>query len=360
MKESVTLSEGELALVEALQVSPRAPWSAVARATGGSPVTAARRWQHLVEQGAAWVTGTPGVPVWNAQCLAYVRIRCSPGRNLAVARTLAADPHALSVELTAGDFDLFVTVAATDLQALARYVLERVDLVPGITDTQTQICTHLYREGSRWRLGTLPHEAAARLPARPESLRSSDGAGAGPWTPEDVRLFVQLGLDGRSSYAALAAAAGVSEATARRRVAGMLGTGAVALRAEVAAGLTGWRVPVMLGVDAPSARLAETAAAIARLRQVRLCATLAGTPAIIVSAWLRDLEGIHDFETTLAKAIPQLTVASRLVTLRTVKRTGRLLDEDGRAVGAVPMDIWSDPVPAGSDHDLPGGAPSRS
>lgn len=346
MLDSVTLTEAELALVEALQVSPRAPWAAVAQATGGSPVTAARRWNQLVERGAAWVTGTPGVPVWNAQCLAYVRIRCSPGRNLAVARTLAADAHALSVELTAGDFDLFVTAAATDLQALSRYVLERVDLVPGITHTQTQICTHLYREGSRWRLGTLPQEAAARLPARPESLRSGDAGGGGTWGPEDARLCVQLGLDGRASYASLAETAGVSEATARRRVRGLLSSGAVTLRAEVAAGLSGWRVPVMLGIDAPSARLADTAAAIARLRQVRLCATLAGSPAIIVSAWLRDIASIHDFETTLARAIPQLTVSSRLVTLRTVKRTGRLLDEDGRAVGAVPMDIWSDPVPA--------------
>lgn len=344
MKDSVTLCERDLALVEALQVSPRAPWSAVARATGGSPITVARRWQRLVDQGAAWVTGTPGVPVWNAQCLAYLRIRCSPGANLAVAQTLAGDPHALSVEVTAGDFDLFVTAAATDLQALSHYVLERVDLVPGITDTQTQICTHLYREGSRWRLGSLPQEAAARLPARPESLRSADSGIGSPRGPEEERLFVQLGLDGRSTYPTLAAAAGVSEATARRRVANLLGSGAVALRAEVATGLTGWRVPVMLGVDAPSAQLAETAAAIARLRQVRLCATLAGTPAILVSAWLRSLEAIHDFETTLAKALPRLTVATRLVTLRTVKRTGRLLDEEGRAVGAVPMDIWSDPV----------------
>jgi len=345
MNDSVTLTEAELALVEALQVSPRAPWSAVARATGGSPVTVARRWDRLVERGAAWVTGTPGAPVWNAQCLAYVRIRCSPGRNMEVARTLAADPHALSVELTAGDFDLFLTVATSDLRTLSRYVLERIDLVPGITDTQTQICTHLYREGSRWRLGTLAQDAVARLPARPESLRAAEPVAAAQWSAEDRALMVQLGIDGRSSYPRLAESAGVSEATARRRVGGLLATGTVALRAEVAAHLSGWRVPVMLGIDVPSARLAETASAIARLRHVRLCATLAGTPAIIVSAWLRDIEGIHDFETSLAKAIPEITVTSRMVTLRTVKRTGRLLDEDGRATGAVPMDIWSDPVP---------------
>jgi hypothetical protein len=124
------------------------------------------------------------------------------------------------------------------------------------------------------------------------------------------------------------------------------------LRAEVATHLTGWHVPVILSVDAPSGRLAETAAAIARLRQVRLCATVAGTPAILVAAWVRDIDAVRVFEARLARALPHIAVTDRLLTLRTVKRMGRLLDEDGRAIGAVPMDVWSDPVIA------PGPAPS--
>jgi hypothetical protein len=48
----------------------------------------------------------------------------------------------------------------------------------------------------------------------------------------------------------------------------------------------------------------------------------------------------------MARAVPETTVTDRLVTLRTVKRMGRLLDEDGCAVGAVPMDVWADPAPA--------------
>lgn len=43
-------------------------------------------------------------------------------------------------------------------------------------------------------------------------------------------------------------------------------------------------------------------------------------------------------------AAPGLAVVDRLVTLRPVKRMGRLLDEDRRAVGAVPMDVWADPL----------------
>jgi DNA-binding Lrp family transcriptional regulator len=340
--DSVALSEADLALVEALQVSPRAPWSAVGRATASSPVTAARRWGRLVDTGAAWVTGTPGVSVWNAHCVAYVGIRCTPGRNLDVAGTLAADGHALSVELTAGTYDVFATVAAADLPSLSRYLLERVDGIDGITETRPRISTRLYRDGSDWRLGTLAQAAASRLPR--SDVQPGTAQRGAAWRPEDTRILVELGLDGRASYASLAAAAGVSEATARRRVNRLIDTGTVILRAEVASHLSGWRVPVILTVDAPTDRLAETAAAIARLRPVRLCATLAGSPAIVVTAWLRDVAAIRSFEDAMARAVPQLSVTDRLVTLRTVKRMGRLLDEQGRAVGAVPMDVWADPV----------------
>jgi len=81
-----------------------------------------------------------------------------------------------------------------------------------------------------------------------------------------------------------------------------------------------------------------------QLREVRLCATLAGSPPLLVTAWLRDLGGLHGFEMALAGASPVVRVVERLVTLRTVKRMGRLLDADGCAVGAVPTDVWAPPV----------------
>ncbi|MHB1473632.1 MAG: Lrp/AsnC family transcriptional regulator [Dermatophilaceae bacterium] len=234
--------------------------------------------------------------------------------------------------------------AAADLRALSRYMLERIEMIPGITDTRTRISTHLYRDGSHWRLGAPPREGSSVLPAHPHSPDSTRPSVLPHLQAVDRKILVQLGLDGRSSYATLAANAEVSEATARRRVARLLDGGAVLLRAEVAAYPAGWPVPVILSVDAPTSSLVETARVIARLRQVRLCATLAGTPPILVSAWLRDVEAIHSFESTLVKAVPNITVVDRLITLRTVKRMGRLLDEDGRAIAVVPMDIWTDPL----------------
>jgi DNA-binding Lrp family transcriptional regulator len=281
--------------------------------------------------------------LWNAQRVAYVEVDCVPQLRLAVAEELARDQHALSVELTVGGADLFLTVAAADLTALSGYLLDRLARLAGVTATRSSIATRLYRDGSGWRLGALPRKVVTTLPA-PVSAEPPDAGPFGALSGPDRGILVRLGLNGRASYAELAEAGGVSEPTARRRVARLLRTGAVLLRAEIAGPLAGWPVLAVFSVDVPVAGLDETARALSRLRQVRLCATVAGTGPMVVAAWLHELEEIHRFELALARLTHGLTVRNRMATLRPVKRMGRLLDEHGRAVGAIPMDIWRDPL----------------
>jgi DNA-binding Lrp family transcriptional regulator len=340
--ESVTLHDDDLALVEALQIAPRAPWSAVGRALGVSAATAGRRWQRLSEAGVAWVTGAPGLGMWADQCLAYVDVTCSPRARMAVAAELAGDPHALSVEITAGGSDLLVTAAAADLTTLGRYLLERLDRIPGITGTRTRIATRLYTEGSGWRLGALSPQRRAVL--QPFRSRASSASRPTWLDAVDRDLVVELGRDGRTSFAALASIAKVSQPTARRHTARLIESGAVLLRTELAAPLAGWPVSVVLSADAPAGQLQEVSTSVSRIRQVRLCATLAGSPSLIVVAWLRAVEEVHRFELALAKSVPDISIDDRLIVLRTVKRMGRLLSEDGRATGIVPMDVWRDPA----------------
>jgi len=337
LAQSVVLDEDDLALVEALQRDPRAPWTEVAAVVGTNAVTASRRWERLRSTGAAWITGTPGPGSYHAQVLAYVDVTCLPSEKIRVAEQLAADAHALSVDITAGGRDLLMTVAAVDLPTLGRYLLERLDRVPGVTGTRARIATRLYAEGSTWRLGVLPSAGATGGPplaVRPAVLDEVDR-----------ELMSALGEDGRASYAALATATGISQPTARRRVDRLIGSGAVLLRTEVAAPLAGLPVMVVLSADAPVGRLDDAAARLGRLRQVRLSATLAGTPSLLVVAWLSSLEELHRFEQELAHVVPDVAVVDRLVVLRAVKRMGHLLDAEGRTNGTVRMDVWRDPVP---------------
>lgn len=48
------LSELDLALVNALQISPRAPWTELAKALDIDAATVARRWERLRTAGHAW------------------------------------------------------------------------------------------------------------------------------------------------------------------------------------------------------------------------------------------------------------------------------------------------------------------
>ncbi len=337
MPGMVALDEDDLALVEALQRDPRAPWTSVADLVGTNAVTASRRWERLRATGAAWVTGTPGPGSHHAQVLAYVEVTCLPSLKTRVAQQLAADAHALSVDITAGGRDLLLTVAAVDLPTLGRYLLERLDRVPGVTATRARIATRLYAEGSTWRLGVLPSAGAGNtaMPAiRPAVLDDVDR-----------ELMSALGVDGRASFAALASATGISQPTARRRVDRLISSGAVLLRTDVAAPLAGLPVMVVLSADAPAGRLDDVAARLGRLRQVRLSATLAGTPSLLLIAWLSSLEEVHRFEQDLVHQVPEADVVDRLVVLRAVKRMGHLLDLEGRATGTVRMDVWREPVP---------------
>jgi DNA-binding Lrp family transcriptional regulator len=346
MPEVVALDENDLALAEALQRDPRAPWTTVAEVVGTNAVTASRRWERLRATGAAWVTGTPGPGSHHAQVLAYVDVTCMPSEKTRVAHELARDAHALSVDITAGGRDLLLTVAAVDLPTLGSYLLERLDRVPGVTGTRARIATRLHAEGSTWRLGVLPANGAsgAAMPfIRPAVLDEVDR-----------ELMSALGEDGRASYAALAAATGISQPTARRRVDRLIGSGAVILRSEVAAPLAGLPVMVVLSADAPAGRLDDVASRLGRLRQVRLSATLAGTPSLLVTAWLPSLEEVHRFEQELVHQVPEADVVDRLVVLRSIKRMGRLLDPWGRATGTVRMDVWRQPVASspGETDDL--------
>jgi DNA-binding Lrp family transcriptional regulator len=335
MHGSVALDEDDLALVEALQRDPRAPWTTVAEVVGTNPVTASRRWERLRSTGAAWATGTPGPGSYHAQCLAYVDVTCLPSAKTRVAQELAGDAHALSVDITAGGRDLLMTVAAVDLPTLGRYLLERRDRVPGVTGTRARIATRLYAEGSLWRLGVLP-AAAGGAPLPPTRDATLDTV--------DRELMSALGVDARASYATLAQVTGISQPTARRRVERLISSGAILLRTEVAAPLAGWPVSVVLSADAPAGRLHDVATTLARLREVRLCATLASTPSLLVVAWLSSLEEVHRFEQEFLQKVPDVEVLDRLVVLRAVKRMGHLLDDEGRAVDMVRMDVWHDPV----------------
>ena len=342
----VAVDELDLALVNALQLRPRAPWSLLGQTLGISPVTAARRWRRLSEAGIAWVTAY-GLPhPEDRGCVAYLDLDCAPDRLRQIADDLAEDPHVMSIEHQSQGCDLAVTAAFTDLAMVSRYTTERLGRLPGVHAVRAHLSTCFYAEGIRWRLDSLD-------PAQRVELYDEHPPGNGPAPrvraevrEEDRELLIRLGVDGRLDQAELAAATGLSPSTLRRRLDRMAATDTIRFRCEIAARDAGRPVLATFRAHLPADRLDEVGPQLARLPEIRLCVSVTGTHNLILSVWQRSLADVQRLEAALARRFPDLRVAERRVSLRTVKRMGRILDADGRAVRAVPMDIWRYPDPA--------------
>ena len=333
------IDEEDLALVHALQVRPRASWTELGEVLGCTPATAARRWERLADTGSAWVTAVPGP---NCSALtAYVGLRCAPGTREEVATALAADPAAVTVEITAGSHDLLVEVITADLASFGRYLLDRVERLPGVTGSTVAIATDVVTEASRWRLDAL-------APGQSAALGRADRPGAVPGrslTELDRRLLTGLGRDGRLAWHQLGQAAGTSAATARRRTERLLGSGEAALRCDVAGPLFERPVTVSLWARVPAPELVAVARHLAAVPSVRFVATTAGRENLLVTLWLRRAEEVHRLEADLAARHPDVRVQDRTIALRTAKRMGRLFDVSGHGVGSVPLAPWAEPGP---------------
>jgi DNA-binding Lrp family transcriptional regulator len=330
-------------LIDVLQIAPRAPWATVGEHLGISPVTAAKRWQRLTEEGLAWVTVAPGMAEHRPQCFAYVEITCHPRTLLAVAEAIARHPLAVTVEIVTGSAVL-VTICAADLPTLSNYVLGHLSKVDGVTSTKLRIATRLYSEGSAWRLQVINEKTAAALERlRSEAPPEGERPALTGSMPDVAKAIIsQLATDGRTSYAELAERADTSATTARRWVSDLLGSGILILRTDVSAQDAGWPVEAYVWANAPINMLRDTARQLSQMRQARLTATVAGGPVIVLSTWLRTVEELHRLELTFAEQLPQLQVVDRLIVLRVVKRMGRLINEGGRSTGVVPINIWDD------------------
>lgn len=328
-------SETDLALVDALQAAPRAPWSQIGRALAIDPTTAARRWERLRRDGLAWITAYDAA---KSATVAYVEVRCRPRDLEAISIRLADMPWVFSVDETAGDFDLLASVVGADLPSLGRSVHGLIGSLDGVLRLQIRLGITLYGEGGDWRVQAMEPAGRAGLAAPRTSRPTAYSARMQPQrSPEDQALLTALSADGRLGYTDLGATTGMSEHAARRRLQRMTRDGDVTFRCDMAHPLAGLSTVVLFRTAVPHAQLTTTGTALARMEEVRLATSVSGTDNLLVMVWLHGLHAIDAFESQLAERFPDLRISDRSVFLHSRKRMGRLLDMAGRATGHVPF-----------------------
>lgn len=319
------MSETDYAVFDALADDPRRPWSDVAQLTGLSAVTARRKWQRMVERGAAWVTTHPGFG--SGAVYAHVEVQCAPGATESVAARLGAHPRILSVTEVTGDYNLFLVVAAEDIGELRRILQLTIggsELVRGV---RSSVINRVYSDGSTWRAGALPGSRSVSAPPAPVRPGIAD--------PRARTVLGVLEPDGRAPTTAVAEALGTSEAHARRFVKETVRTGTLVQRIDLSLEHSDWPHGLALHMVAPAHSLDASAARIRSMPGTRLCTAISGGPYnLYVVVWLHTLEEAVEVEKQLVSEL-DVTVANRSILLHYHKRMGHLFDADRRRIGHV-------------------------
>lgn len=329
MPESTDPSEIDLALLGALEVNPRADWTAVGAALDLSATTVARRWAALAAVGDAWVTPAPGHRFIEEAGCAFAFLAVEPARLEATIAQLGASPTFATMSRVTGEFDLMVDCFGETVPSLLDEIGTVLAGVSGLLRTEVVVATRAHRHGTQWRSGTIAREQARTLqPDRPAS--------AGRRRAE-TQLVEALTRDGRLSWEQLGEVLGRSAQTARRHTDALLGRGILTLRCDRARRFYGSHREASLMVSVPAPRLEDAARFFAEQPSCRLSAEVLGRFNLVATVWVRDFAELHRIEANLMARVPEAHVHERTVSTRTDKRLGHVLDASGRTTGVVPM-----------------------
>ncbi|MFT4081729.1 MAG: Lrp/AsnC family transcriptional regulator [Nocardioides sp.] len=332
MQDQVAMDEIDRLIVTALQASPRASWTQIGAVLGIDPVTGTRRWQRLHEAGVAWVTAYAGIP----GPLALVEIDCA-GDSLGVAAQLLHDPECASIDVTSGGRDLLITVNTDDDVTMTDYLLTRLGRLDQVRAVRTHMVTRVIAEGAGWRLRELTVEQLTRLspPGRGGTARLlanlEPTRHGSRLTEEERRVLACLAEDGRMPTAEIAARLDRPVRRMRDQIRTLLSERRVTLRTELQAAATEWPIYAWLFLRMPSRSLDTISPQLGSLPEIRSVMQVAGPSNVIMAVWLRELTDVSRLEAAIESKLRDVAIVDRSVVLRTTKRVGVLLGDDGRA-----------------------------
>jgi DNA-binding Lrp family transcriptional regulator len=319
-------------LVDALQINSRASWVAVAQAVDSSALTLSRRWQRLVESGLAWST----IALSPQSSLgALVEVRCAPSQELAVAHRLAQRPDVITVGVTTGDFQVYCIILAPDTASISHTLLHDLALKQGVLRVRNNVFGSMFG-GVVWRQGIISSRQTDLVKLALDPLRSA----VPQINLQDRPLFLALGKDGRRSYEELSTELGISAYAIRRRISFLLRSKDITFRCDVARPLFGFPTAALLLLNVPDSEVQEFGKAVGKWPETRFCASVASASNVILILAAKSLTHLEQLFIKLAANHPSSQINDRRLVLRPVKLYGRLIEEDGRAAGVIPVDPW--------------------
>jgi DNA-binding Lrp family transcriptional regulator len=329
--ESITVDDLDRQLVQCLGVDGRASFSAIAEILGVSDQTVARRYRRMRSAGLLRVVGLRYPKSRYANW--FLRLRCVPGSGEAIAAALAKRGDTAWVQLLSGDTEVLCSLRGGGPDSTPESLLTRLPRSERIVAVTAYSRLHMFTGGPD-ALGFMDVLPAERVAPLRSAVRSGpDGGGSHASRPPgngepgdlDAALFTALALDGRTPYADLAAAAGWSETTVRRRIDQLRDGRVLYFDLEVDAPSFGFRAAAWLWLSVPPSRLADVGTALAHFPEIAYVAATTGPANLSAAAICRDEESLYEFLTLKVGALPGVERVETSPVIRTLKQASTVM-----------------------------------
>lgn len=290
--ESDTFDELDLRLLCALELNGRASFSRLAAVLGASDQTVARRYRRLCSEGGLRV-----VAVRDAERLGQdqwtLRLRCVPDAALTIADALAKRPDTNWIGLASGGTEIVFGTRPRSAGDRDDLLLGKLPRTPRVLEIRAHQMLHRFYGGpTGWlgKFGVLRDDEIAAL--RPEPVPD---AGPARIEPSDEPLLAVLERDGRAGYPELQRATGRSESAVKRRLAALLGSGAVYIDVEYHSEIFGFPTAAALWITTTPATLHAVGEALATHDQIAHAAATAGPSNLTATAVFRDTAELYAY-----------------------------------------------------------------
>jgi Lrp/AsnC family transcriptional regulator for asnA, asnC and gidA len=143
------LDDTDKAIIRALQLDGRAPYSKLGPAVGLSQAAVRQRVQRLIDRGVMQVVAVTDPATLGFAVQAMVAVSVT-GDVRKVADDVGTLDEVEYVVITAGRFDLLVEVVCSDMAALLDLVNDRMRTIEGVTSTEVFTYLSLVKQTYSW------------------------------------------------------------------------------------------------------------------------------------------------------------------------------------------------------------------
>ncbi|MBO4253200.1 Lrp/AsnC family transcriptional regulator [Streptomyces griseorubiginosus] len=320
------------ALIHALHIDGRAPFSHIAAALDVSPQTVSRRYRRLRTEASLRVVGLPD-PHQAGQTQWLVRLTAAASSAQDLAHALVRRQDTSWVKLTSGGTEIVAIIhAPTEGGGSNSLLLRDIPRTNHITAVSAHCILHTYLGGStNWRRSadTLDEEQQRVLRER-EAADTAYAPVPRQLTDGDADLLVALQKDGRATHAELAQATGWSPVTVARRLADLQAGGAIFFDVEVDTGHFGANTRALLWMSMSPAHIEDVAATLAGHDELAYVAATTGPTNLVAQALCRDPADLHRYLTRRLGSLDAIHTLETSPVLRNLKAASPIMTDAAR------------------------------